>query len=177
MPQPTFHSMLPPGAGGSNTSDFEAQQFFYQLPEASLLADFDDSASVMAEDTEEEILPSIDSTELRKALLQIFWDVHDRGMLVVDKERFMSHRSTGERSHYYSMFLENAILTWASRVSTSSHIRRLGGDFLQRAQAQVLPELENPTIASMQGLTLLSECVGTGGNDRLSWIYCGIHSR
>lgn len=172
---PSLFGIVAPRMKETQTSDFDTQQSFYRVPQTSLTADFDDSASLVAEDTEDGILLSTDSGQLRKLLLQIFWDVHPCGILVVDKERFISHRSVGKRSQYYSTFLENAILTYASRVSTSSHIRRLGGEFLERAQAEVLQELEKPNLASMQGLTLLSECVGTRGNDRLSWIYCGMY--
>ncbi|OAG44850.1 hypothetical protein AYO21_00812 [Fonsecaea monophora] len=174
--QPHFHNMAPPRTGEPQTSDFETQQS-YQLPQTSLLADFDDSASVVGDDNEEETSLGIDSAPLRTALLQTFWDVHPCGILVVEKEPFMTHRSIGKRSHYYSTFLEDAILSSASRVSTSSFIRQLGAQFLERARAQVLQEIENPNIASMQGLTLLSECVGITGNDRLSWIYCGMACR
>lgn len=175
MPAPSLSNMVPPGPKGTQTSDFDAKYSFYPIPQTSLVADPDDSASLVAEDTEDATLLSTDSAQLRRVLLQIFWDVHPSGILVVDKERFMSHRSSGKRNQYYSTFLENAILANASRVSTSSYIRRLGGEFLERAQAEVVSELEKPNLASMQGLNLLSECVGIRGNDRLSWMYCGMY--
>lgn len=174
MPQPRVFGIMPSLMKETQPSNLDAQHSYPQVPQIYPFSDVDDSASLVAEDAEDEILLSTDSKQLRKVILQTFWDVHPCGIPVVDKEPFMSHRAVGKRNHFYSQFLENAILACASRMSTSSPIRRLGGKFLECAQAEILQELESPNLASMQGLMVLSECVGTRGNDRLSWTYCGM---
>ena len=77
------------------------------------------------------------------------------------------------RSEYYSSFLENALLSCATRMSTSEGVRALGARYAARAKAEIAQELEYSNIATLQGFLLLSDFEATRGRDRLGYMYCG----
>lgn len=115
----------------------------------------------------------LDSPQIQKQLLFLFWHVQTLPAAVVDENLFRAGRAAGGRSQYYSNFLQNALLACASRASTSSTLRGLGERYIKRAKAEVSGEIERPNLASLQGYLLLSDFEATQGRDRVGWIYCG----
>jgi hypothetical protein len=117
---------------------------------------------------------NIDSTPLHVRLLQSYWKYQTLSVRVIDEELFMEHRKSKVRSEYYSRFLESALLACSTRSSTSEVVRRLGLQYAHRAKAELVSELEQPNISTLQGLLLLSDFEMAGGHDRVGWIYCGM---
>ena len=114
------------------------------------------------------------SDRIKNHLLQIFFKWQEYVVVLVDKRTFMVHRGTP--SYWYSDFLEYAMLTCASRMSSSSAVRALAGDYFKLARNELLDALDQPTGAALQGFLLLSEFCGPQGWDRKGWMFCGIPS-
>lgn len=115
----------------------------------------------------------MDSPQLRESLIQLSWSYYSRSVSIIDEQLFMAHRKTKERSQYYSNFLECALLACVTRIRTSQAMRPLGRSYADRAKQDLVYELENPTIATVQGLLLLSEFEATSARDRIGWTYSG----
>lgn len=130
-----------------------------------------DTVILMEQDTEAVV--NVDSYTVRKHLLGSFWKVQPLSISLVDEELFMSHRIHGTRSWYYSELLEYAILACASRKSTSAAVRRLGGEYAERAKLQIMREMEDPNIATIQSLLVLSDFEATRGRARLGYSLAG----
>ncbi|VUC25610.1 unnamed protein product [Clonostachys rosea] len=113
----------------------------------------------------------MDSPQLREVLLNSCWNYYLRSVTVVDQQLFMSHRSSGKRSQYYSSFLESSLLACGTRISTSPAVRKLGRSYAERAKQHIADELEQPTIATLQGFLLLSDFEATAARDRVGWTY------
>lgn len=116
------------------------------------------------------------STQLRRSLIESAWEYFSRCLSIVDEQLFKAHQAVGKRSQYYSRFLEAALLACATRISTSHTIRSLGRAYVDQAKEDIVLELEQPTIATLQGFLLLSEFEATSARDRSGWIYSGIVS-
>ncbi|KAH7141864.1 fungal-specific transcription factor domain-containing protein [Dactylonectria macrodidyma] len=119
----------------------------------------------------------MDSTRLRETLIESCWGYYSRSVSVVDEQLFKAHRALGKRSQYYSRFLEAAFLACATRVSTSHAVRSLGRAYANQAKEDIVLELEQPTIATLQGFLLLSDFEATSARDRIGWTYSGIACR
>jgi hypothetical protein len=122
-------------------------------------------------------LPSLDSEQLQKELLTIYWEFQPLSVIVVQKETFLEHFSHGTPSEYYSNFLLNCILACAVRLSTRITIRRLSALYIKRAKADLVNALEQATIATVQGFCLLSDFEMSGGQDQAGWLYAGMSQR
>lgn len=96
--------------------------------------------------------------------------------VIVDETSFEAGRALVTRSEYYSTFLENALLSCATRMSTSGGVRALGSQYAARAKSEIAQELEYSNIATLQGFLLLSDFEATRGRDRLGYMYCGKYS-
>lgn len=116
---------------------------------------------------------NMDSTQLRETLLQSIWPFYARSVRVVDEHLFMAHRAVGQRSQYFSNFLEASLLACATRNSTSPAVRKLGRAYADRAKQDLALELEQPNIATLQGCLILSDFEATSARDRVGWIYSG----
>lgn len=126
------------------------------------------------EDVRNEAALNLDSSQVRKVLLEIAWRYLSLQTRLVHKQYFLSHRDLGSRSHYYSLFLENTLLACASRMSSSASIRSLGKPYIDRAVKDIPMELESPTLSTVQGFLLLADFEATQGRDRLGWTYMGM---
>ncbi|KAL6407336.1 fungal specific transcription factor [Ilyonectria robusta] len=124
-----------------------------------------------------DFIVDMDGPQLREILMNSCWSYYSRSVRVVDPQLFMTHRATGKRSQYYSRFLEEALLACATRISTSQAVRKLGRAYADRAKQDVVHELEQPTIATLQGFLLLSDFEATSARDRVGWTYSGIACR
>jgi hypothetical protein len=119
----------------------------------------------------------LDAAPRKEFLFQIFFRAQLLSTAVVNQASFEAGRSLRSRTQRYSKFLENAILASASRMSTSQDLRLSGSHYADRAKHELLEEMANPNMASLQGLLLLSDFEATRGRNRLGYIYCGIACR
>ncbi|EQB44733.1 hypothetical protein CGLO_16486 [Colletotrichum gloeosporioides Cg-14] len=63
------------------------------------------------------------------------------------------------------------MLACATRIRTSSSVRKLGRAYADLAKKDIVFELERPTIATLQGFLLLSDFEATSARDRIGWTY------
>ncbi|KAL4802076.1 hypothetical protein BDV18DRAFT_147479 [Aspergillus unguis] len=117
---------------------------------------------------------NMDALPLRKALLDLYFRLQTRFQILIDESLFMTDWASQTRSQYYSRFLEDAILAFTARHSTSSTVRRLRDKYAARCKSQIGAELDDPAIASLQGLLLLGDVEATRGHARTGWTYCVI---
>ncbi|RVX70490.1 hypothetical protein B0A52_05141 [Exophiala mesophila] len=114
----------------------------------------------------------MDSCRLKDMLFNAYFSFQTLSVKIVDQQKFLSDNQIGVRSHYYSSFLENSLLACSSRLSTSRAVRNLGPNYCQRAKTEIVPELENPNLATLRGMLLLSDFEMSQGRDRVGWMYC-----
>lgn len=135
------------------------------------------SDEVVGDRGEDDIVPSMplnmDSFPLRKTLLNLYFKLQHRFQILINESLFMADWSLQKRSQYYSSFLEDAILAFSTRHSTSSAVRKLGEKYAARCKTHIAMELDDPKIGSLQGLLLLGDFEATRGRARIGWTYCG----
>ncbi|OAL19897.1 hypothetical protein AYO22_09424 [Fonsecaea multimorphosa] len=119
----------------------------------------------------------MDSDRLKTLLFNNYCNFQTLSVTIIHRELFLSHRARGLRSQHYSRFLENSMLACSARVSTSVAVRALGSSYAMRAKSEIVSELEDPNVATLQGMLLLSDYEMTEGRDRVGWMYCGIACR
>lgn len=113
------------------------------------------------------------SPRVRDNILRRFFKYQTVWIEVVNQAVFQEGQKLGQNSRWYSTFLENAMLAYGTRVSTSRSIRALGSKFFELATKEVWTALSDPTPANLQAFLLLSEYEITRGNDRSGWMLCG----
>ncbi|KAF2802371.1 uncharacterized protein BDZ99DRAFT_503848 [Mytilinidion resinicola] len=118
-----------------------------------------------------------DSEAIRTHLLELYFTYHHPAVPILDEETFRGCHAIGVKSQFYSLFLLYAILLRSIRLSTKSGIRSLAAVYLHRAKAELLSELEQPTISTIQALCIFGHYLGSTGNDRACWLYPGIAFR
>lgn len=114
-----------------------------------------------------------DSPSARKAVLESYWKSNELWSSIVDRCFFIAHKAAGHASQYYSQGLEDAMLACGSRNSTSSAIRKVGREYLRRAKMNLQIEIENPTVAALQGCLLVSNYEAGTGQNRIGWMFMG----
>ncbi|OAP56705.1 hypothetical protein AYL99_08817 [Fonsecaea erecta] len=119
----------------------------------------------------------MDSDRLKTLLFNNYCNFQTLSVTIIHRELFLSHRARGIRSQHYSRFLENSLLACSARLSTSVAVRALGSSFAMRAKSEIVSEMEDPNVATLQGMLLLSDYEMTEGRDRVGWMYCGIACR
>lgn len=121
-------------------------------------------------------MPSLDSEQFQRELLNIFWDFQPLSITVVHRDMFLEHLFPGTTNEYYSDFLLNCILACAVRLSTRVAIRSLSAMYIKRAKVELVNAMEQATIATVQGFCLLSDFEMSSGRDQTGWLYAGISS-
>ncbi|OAL33981.1 hypothetical protein AYO20_06816 [Fonsecaea nubica] len=119
----------------------------------------------------------MDSDRLKTLLFNNYCNFQTLSVTIIHPELFLSHRARGLRSQHYSRFLENSMMACSARLSTSVAVRALGSSYAMRAKSEIVSELEDPNVATLQGMLLLSDYEMTEGRDRVGWMYCGIACR
>ena len=114
-----------------------------------------------------------DSVELQRELIDLFFTYYHPALGHIHKDTFLADYNAGTRTQYYSNFLLNAVILRSLRLHSDPSVRGLSNIFIARSKRDSSDELENPTIASIQALCLLGDCMGSMGNDRLGWLYPG----
>lgn len=153
-----------------------SEMAFYGLTTQPHLRSPDTGASENTADdveTDQESVINLDSVQLGRTLLTIFFRVQRHSQVIVQEDLFRKDRAKygGARTRYYSSFLESAMLAAAARHSTSSVVRSLSSKFASRSKSQITQELEEPQIATLQGFLLLSDFEATQGRARVGWSF------
>jgi hypothetical protein len=120
-----------------------------------------------------EMAIEIDSPHVKRAIMDAFWTSNELWSNIVEKDLFVASEAGEQFSEYYSPALQDAMLACGSRNSTSSAIRRVGRIYADRAKEGLLSRVEDPKIASIQGLLLVSNFEAGNGRYRIGWTYCG----
>jgi hypothetical protein len=114
-----------------------------------------------------------DSDSTISDLLELYFTYQHSALPILDSETFMTGYRRRQKSSYFSPFLLYSILLRAIRLSDNPRVRSLDSIYLPRAKAELLPELDNPTIATIQALCLFGQYLGSSGNERACWLYPG----
>ena len=115
-----------------------------------------------------------DSKDIQNHLLDLYFTYHDPLLQVLQKEPFMSDYSKGFKTQYYSQFLLHSVLLRALRLSNNPLTRNLDKVYLRRAKQELITELENPTVATVQALCIFADYRGGLGDDRACLLYPGM---
>lgn len=133
------------------------------------------TAELPSDTTEAETKQLSDSQEMKDHLISLYFTYQHPALPILDEETFHANYRKESKSQYYSPFLLYSILLRALRLSDRKGATGLGVVFLKRAKAELLDELENPTVATIQALCIFGHYLGSLGNDRSCWLYPGIY--
>lgn len=110
-----------------------------------------------------------DSRAVQRHLLDLYFTYQDPLLQILQKEPFMSDYANGLKTQYYSDFLLYAILLDAKRLSKDPSMEHLDKIYLRRAKHELVFELENPTIATIQALCIFANYRAAGlGHDKVN---------
>jgi hypothetical protein len=129
------------------------------------------------EPADERLEELADSNSLQMSLLTLFFTYQHPALQILHRETFMEDYAKGVKTQYFSQFLLNCILLRSVRLSDDESNRDVTSVYLRRAKHDLPGELEEPTIATIQGLCLLGDYLGSLCNDRALWLYPGIAFR
>lgn len=116
-----------------------------------------------------------DSPETQMRLIDLFFQYQNAAIPILDEEVFRLGYITGERSDYFSRFLLYALFLRALNFDDDPlHRHTLASIYTRRAKAELLFEMENPTIATIPGLCLFGYYLAGLGSDRACWLYPGL---
>jgi len=126
--------------------------------------------------TETELEELANSKHIKDHLIGLYFTYQHPALPILDENTFMLGYREGARSQYFSQFLLYSLLLRSLRLSKQSGVQDLGTIFLQRAKAELMAELDNPTISTIQALCIFGHYLGSLGNDRSCWLFPGISS-
>jgi hypothetical protein len=118
-----------------------------------------------------EAMADSEMTQLR--LIDLFFIYQHAAHPVLDEQSFRDSYTGGKRSEYYSTFLLNSVLLRAVKFDDHPDADQLRDVYLRRARADLLHEIENPSISTIPALTLFGSCLAGQGSDRACWVYPG----
>ena len=116
-----------------------------------------------------------DQREFQAHLVDLYFTYQNPALPVVEKEAFMDGWASQERSTYFSTFLLHCILARSARLSDRPYANAVIPIYHQRIKAELLNQLENPSIATIQALCLFGHFLGSVGDDRGCWLYPGTY--
>ncbi|KAH8699117.1 fungal-specific transcription factor domain-containing protein [Talaromyces proteolyticus] len=132
--------------------------------------------------------PSI-PRELEDHLIKLYFAWENPYFRVVDEDAFMSaRRRVLSRSNQeddlpgpfcYSEFLVNAMCSWGALFTDRElpDLPSLHDFFISQAREKLERDLDNPTIATVQGLAMMSGSEASRGRDSRGWLYAGMASQ
>ncbi|KAL4881834.1 fungal-specific transcription factor domain-containing protein [Aspergillus karnatakaensis] len=123
----------------------------------------------------------------RKHLLQLYFTWHDPCLHAVDEEIFWTARTQnrldGMDTPYFSDALSDAMCAIGATYESKYHPelvtfpRSLGEFFSDRAKILLEAELENPSLATIHTLVILSSYEASCTRDTRGWLYSGMAMR
>ncbi|CRG89226.1 Nitrogen assimilation transcription factor nit-4 [Talaromyces islandicus] len=126
------------------------------------------------------------SQELEDHLIQLYFTWENPYFRVVDEESFMSARHQAlSRSNIpdntpipscYSEFLVKVMCSWGALFTDRDvpGISSLHDFFIFQAREKLQHDMDNPTIATVQGLAMMSGSEVSRGRDSRGWLYSGM---
>ncbi|KAJ4250906.1 hypothetical protein NW762_011556 [Fusarium torreyae] len=123
---------------------------------------------------------------LKEHLIQLYFAWQDPILHIVNQHMFFLAKSRwedGEESPYYSESLENALCALGAAFETRHHPtlitfpRSLAEFFADRAKGLLEIELDNPCVATVQALAVLSSHDIGSRRDSRGWLYSGMALR
>ncbi|KAH8819258.1 fungal-specific transcription factor domain-containing protein [Xylogone sp. PMI_703] len=118
-----------------------------------------------------------DSKNAQYHLLELYFRYQHPALPILDEECFMADYARGVKTQYFSSFLLHAILLRSLRLDYQAVTPELADIYTQRVKSELVTELENPTIATVQALCIFGHYLGSLGNDRGCWLYPGMAFR
>ncbi|KAJ5372477.1 hypothetical protein N7517_004483 [Penicillium concentricum] len=113
-----------------------------------------------------------DSPETQTHLIGLFFKYQNAAIPILDEETFRQGYSLGERSDYFSWFLLYSLLLRSLNFDDDLvHRETLATIYTRRAKAELLFEMENPTLSTIPGLCLFGYYLAGLGSDRACWLY------
>ena len=128
------------------------------------------SASSPANDAIEELADALD---FQLHLVNLYFDYQNIALPIVQKEAFLRDWTRGQRTPYYSKFLLFSILARSARLSDQSMATQAALLYQRRIRAELLDEIDDPNIATIQALCIYGHFLGSMANDRGCWLYPG----
>lgn len=128
------------------------------------------SASSPGSDAIEELA---DAPDFQLHLVNLYFDYQNIALPIVQKEAFLQDWAQGQRTPYYSKFLLFSILARSARLSDQSIATQAALLYQRRIRAELLDELDDPNIATIQALCIYGHFLGSMANDRGCWLYPG----
>ncbi|KAJ5154449.1 uncharacterized protein N7500_009888 [Penicillium coprophilum] len=119
-----------------------------------------------------------DSPQAQAHLIELFFKYQNAAIPILDEETFRQGYALGERSDYFSRFLLYSLLLRSLNFDDDLvHRETLATIYTRRAKAELLFEMENPTLSTIPGLCLFGYYLAGLGSDRACWLYPGIAYR
>ncbi|KAJ5520243.1 hypothetical protein N7463_000696 [Penicillium fimorum] len=113
-----------------------------------------------------------DSPQTQTHLIELFFKYQNAAIPILDEEAFRQGYSSGERSDYFSQFLLYSLLLRSLNFDDDLvHRETLATIYTRRAKAELLFEMENPTLSTIPGLCLFGYYLAGLGSDRACWLY------
>ncbi|KAI5275950.1 hypothetical protein E4T47_01055 [Aureobasidium subglaciale] len=126
-------------------------------------------------------LDSLIDDSLENHLLDLFFAWHNSSMHIVDHEFFERGRSLyscdNKHSEFYSEVLVNAMCAVGAALESDRHPSLpapLSEFFAKRARALLEVELDEPRVATVQGLAIMSCHEASFMHDTRAWLYSGM---
>lgn len=116
-----------------------------------------------------------DETEFQAHLVDLYFTYQNPALPVVQKEAFMDAWASQEPGPYFSMFLLHCILARSARLSDRAYTSAIVPVYHERIKAELLSQMENPSVATIQALCLYGHFLGSIGDDRGCWLYPGAY--
>jgi hypothetical protein len=114
-----------------------------------------------------------DSIEVQTHLIDMFFMYQNAALPILDENVFREAYAEGVRSEYFSKFLLYSLLLQGLKFGNISHIDVLARIYVQRARAELIFEMENPTVSTIPALCLFGYYLASLGSDRACWLYPG----
>ncbi|OQU97885.1 Fungal specific transcription factor domain-containing protein [Cladophialophora immunda] len=118
-----------------------------------------------------------DLEEFQAHLVDLYFTYQNPALPIVQKEAFMEGLARRERSPYFSQFLLHCILARSARLSDRPYAVSLIPLYAKRIKSELLNEIDNPDVTTIQALCLYGHFLGSIGDDRGCWLYPGMAFR
>ena len=124
--------------------------------------------------TREDLETLADSPGLQQHLINLYFEYQEPALPIIQKDLFMSDWARGARGQYFSRFLLHVVLGRSARLSDNPAAVEAISVYSRRAKADLISELDDPTLATIQALCIYGHFLGSLGNDRGCWLYPGM---
>ena len=143
----------------------------------TLLPALSDECSVATGPTSDTAESLADSVEFQAHLVDLYFTYQNPALPMVQKDVFMQEWSKGKRTRHFSKFLLYSILARSVRLSDWPDASSTLPVYRLRARSEILDELEDPLVATIQALCIYGNFLASTGDERGCWLYPGTRPR